>query len=242
MQTSVRVMDRDRLAVFLAEGLSLEQIGALVGKHPTTVAYWLAKHDLQAVNSERCAPKGGLARDRLEALIASGATYDRMAADLGVSTGTVRYWMRRYGLCNQESARRAAARVAKDQGVVKLLRECRHHGVTEFFLESRGTYRCLQCRRERVVRRRKKVKEILVAEAGGSCAICGYNRHVGTLQFHHLDPAEKSFALSERGLTRSIERCRLEAAKCVLLCANCHAEVEAGHVELPVKLNPAGVE
>ncbi len=228
-------MDRDRLAAFLAEGLSLEQIGALVDRHPSTVAYWVAKHGLRAVNSERCAPRGGVARDRLEVLIAAGATYDRMATELGVSAGTIRYWMRKHGLRNQESARRAAARVAKDQGMARLLRECRRHGVTEFFLESRGTYRCLLCRRERVVRRRKKVKEILVAEAGGGCAICGYNRHVGTLQFHHLDPAAKLFALSERGLTRSIQRCRAEAAKCVLLCANCHAEVEAGLVELPVQ-------
>ncbi len=50
----------------------------------------------------------------------------------------------------------------------------------------------------------------------------------GALQFHHLEPSAKSFGLSMRGLTRSIEKLREEAAKCVLLCANCHAEVEVG--------------
>jgi RNA polymerase-binding transcription factor DksA len=29
-------------------------------------------------------------------------------------------------------------------------------------------------------------------------------------------------------MARSIERARLEARKCVLLCSNCHAEVECG--------------
>jgi hypothetical protein len=29
-------------------------------------------------------------------------------------------------------------------------------------------------------------------------------------------------------VARSLERCREEARKCVLLCANCHAEVEGG--------------
>jgi hypothetical protein len=79
------------------------------------------------------------------------------------------------------------------------------------------------------------VKEILVAEAGGKCASCGYARHPAALQFHHLDPATKSFGLGVRGITRSIARLREEAAKCVLLCANCHAEVEVGAIELSVK-------
>ena len=36
------------------------------------------------------------------------------------------------------------------------------------------------------------------------------------------------------GVTRSLDRLREEATKCVLLCANCHAEVEAGVTRLPV--------
>jgi 5-methylcytosine-specific restriction endonuclease McrA len=68
----------------------------------------------------------------------------------------------------------------------------------------------------------------LVEEAGGECASCGYNRWHGALQFHHVDPTDKAFALSAEGVTRSIEKAREEARKCVLLCGNCHAEVEAG--------------
>lgn len=76
---------------------------------------------------------------------------------------------------------------------------------------------------------------MLVAEAGGKCLICGYSRHSAALQFHHLDPASKSFGLGVRGITRSLAKLRAEAAKCVLLCANCHAEVEVGATELPLK-------
>jgi hypothetical protein len=36
-----------------------------------------------------------------------------------------------------------------------------------------------------------------------------------------------------RGITRAIDAVRAEAAKCVLLCSNCHAEVEAGFTEVP---------
>jgi hypothetical protein len=49
---------------------------------------------------------------------------------------------------------------------------------------------------------------------------------MAALEFHHLDPSQKEFAISVRGVTRSLEELRREAAKCVVLCANCHAEVE----------------
>jgi hypothetical protein len=72
------------------------------------------------------------------------------------------------------------------------------------------------------------VKALLVAEAGGACALCGYAGSPAALHFHHVNPAEKSFALGPTGVTRALERARAEAAKCVLLCATCHAEVESG--------------
>jgi 5-methylcytosine-specific restriction endonuclease McrA len=75
---------------------------------------------------------------------------------------------------------------------------------------------------------------LLIDEAGGACLICGYDRCVGALHFHHLDPETKEFGISRRGFTRSIQKMREEAAKCVLLCSNCHAEVEAGIATLPV--------
>ena len=65
-------------------------------------------------------------------------------------------------------------------------------------------------------------------EAGGRCQLCGYGRYQGALQFHHLDPTTKEFAISRQGVTRAFAELREEAAKCILLCANCHAEVEAG--------------
>jgi len=52
------------------------------------------------------------------------------------------------------------------------------------------------------------------------------------MHFHHVDPSTKRFSLGSRGLARAIESLREEAAKCVLLCGNCHAEVEAGFTTL----------
>ncbi len=109
---------------------------------------------------------------------------------------------------------------------------CRRHGAGEFQLDAQGAYRCLRCRSEAVMRRRRKVKALIVKEAGGRCELCGYDRCVAALHFHHLDPETKSFALSQGGFTKSLDRLRREAAKCALVCSNCHSEVEAGIVTL----------
>jgi hypothetical protein len=79
-------------------------------------------------------------------------------------------------------------------------------------------------------------KRTLIEEAGGRCQICGYAACAAALQFHHVDPSEKSFALSHEGVARNLQLARAEAAKCILLCANCHAEVEVGYRKLPAAL------
>ena len=71
-------MERDLLARYLSEGLSLRQIGALEGRDPSTVGYWVHKHGLKAVNSERNAPKGEIPRETLEGLVEQGATIRSM--------------------------------------------------------------------------------------------------------------------------------------------------------------------
>jgi hypothetical protein len=55
------------------------------------------------------------------------------------------------------------------------------------------------------------------------------------LAFHHLDPAEKSFTIGSH-ITRAYYTeadIRSEAAKCVVLCFNCHAKVHAELLDLP---------
>jgi hypothetical protein len=68
--------------------------------------------------------------------------------------------------------------------------------------------------------------------------LCGYDRCMGALHFHHVDPSLKNFTLGHRGVARSIANARAEAKKCVLLCSNCHAEVEAGMTSLGTRRVP----
>ena len=86
-----------------------------------------------------------------------------------------------------------------------------------------------------VSRRRKKLREMAREYKGGKCILCGYKKSQRALSFHHLNPKEKDFDLSSRGLTRSWERIKKEIDKCVLLCANCHMEIHEGITQLPTE-------
>jgi len=90
---------------------------------------------------------------------------------------------------------------------------------------------------------RRRMRKILIDEAGGRCLLRGYDRSPGGAPVPPSRSATKTFTL-RNGDTRSLARMREEAAKCVLLCANCHAEVESGAAQLPVpspQQAPSGV-
>jgi len=75
------------------------------------------------------------------------------------------------------------------------------------------------------IQRRISIKKRCVEYKGNKCIRCGYCKCLRCLEFHHRNPNEKSFTISQQ-LTTSWERLRIELDKCDLLCANCHGETE----------------
>jgi DNA-binding transcriptional ArsR family regulator len=228
-------MERDQLKRWLEGGLSLTQIGNLTQRDPSTVAYWVEKYGFTANGRAKHPPRGRVSAERLEPLIATGATAREMAEELDVSESTIRYHLKKNGLRTLNGVGRRALVTGRKLPVTTGI--CPRHGKTDFVLEGRGSYRCKRCRSEGVSRRRRRLKELLVEEAGGRCALCGYHRCVAALQFHHLDPSAKAFGLAQKGMTRSIKEARREAEKCLLVCSNCHAEIEAGARTVPLQLS-----
>lgn len=51
--------------------------------------------------------------------------------------------------------------------------------------------------------KKRKVKHILIEYKGGKCQKCDYNRCEGALQFHHRNPSEKEFGLSDINLNNT---------------------------------------
>jgi len=79
-----------------------------------------------------------------------------------------------------------------------------------------------------VTKRRRILKLKAINLLGGKCVLCGYDSHPGVLDFHHVDASTKMFGISSGGLSRSWESIYNEIQKCILVCANCHREIELG--------------
>lgn len=86
-------------------------------------------------------------------------------------------------------------------------------------------YYCKGCFNRRSYRAQKdKIFEYMESRGGARCQLCGYDRCINALEFHHRDPKEKDPNWS-RGWR--LERLKIELDKCDILCANCHREVHA---------------
>jgi Homeodomain-like domain len=176
-------------------------------------------------------------RADLRAYVEEGLTQRQIARRCGCSQGTVRYWLRFHGLRTRYRAGRESSPevlLGRQTASTDILKRCAEHGEVRWVLDAQGHYRCTKCRSMGVMRRRRRIKEILVVENGGCCVICGYDRSIAALHFHHVDPDQKRLSVAQAGTSMPIEQLRAEVGKCVLLCSNCHVEVEGGIADLPI--------
>ena len=79
---------------------------------------------------------------------------------------------------------------------------------------------------------RIRIKTALVKAFGCKCQLCGQTYPQSVFDFHHLNPAEKSFGLGVGSTTRAKAAYAEEAKKCIMLCANCHRLVEYEDVDI----------
>ena len=107
--------------------------------------------------------------------------------------------------------------------------ECKWHLCTNQ-VTGKGKYCSKKCKNKGSVDNfRKNLKQKAINSLGGKCQICGYDKCAAALEFHHLDPSQKDFAIGSNGHSRSWERVKQELTKCQLVCANCHREIHTGH-------------
>lgn len=79
---------------------------------------------------------------------------------------------------------------------------------------------------------RREIKKKAVELKGGKCEVCGYNKCLAALTFHHINPDEKSFGISDKGHEKDWETVKKEIFKTYLLCQNCHTEHHEGLLDL----------
>ena len=106
----------------------------------------------------------------------------------------------------------------------------------EFMGNRSGSRRCQTClNKKRRLERRAFINEI---KEKVPCLTCGEMDPI-VKQFHHVDPSTKLKRGSRQGVgglassSITMKALKEEIAKCVVLCANCHLQVEAGTRILP---------
>lgn len=95
-------------------------------------------------------------------------------------------------------------------------------------------FRAAHNKRQRVrqLRISQEIDRLIDIFRKDGCKLCG-EKSKACLAAHHVNPSEKEFMLSTaKGKYFSLHRVRTELLKCVCLCANCHAKLHAGEIEL----------
>jgi hypothetical protein len=113
----------------------------------------------------------------------------------------------------------------------KRCRECKNiKPFEEFYAKSEWGRRyavCRSCNKIISKKRRDEFKKWCVELKGSRCIICGYNKCLRSLDFHHINESEKDYDISSNW-KKSKEEIIKELDKCILLCKNCHGEVHEG--------------
>ncbi len=101
---------------------------------------------------------------------------------------------------------------------------CNHHLCENKLTGKQTRFCCGKCKSNyHTVTTRKRRKLKAITYKGGKCCRCGYNKSVWALEFHHLK--DKEFGIGKRVGSRAWATVKKELDKCLLLCANCHAEL-----------------
>lgn len=95
-----------------------------------------------------------------------------------------------------------------------------------------GSSYCQSCTSRRMRERGNLLKQKCVEYKNNKCYICGYNKYIGAMDFHHIDPTRKEFNISEFRSFTFGDKVRYELDKCILVCSNCHREIHGNIVSI----------
>lgn len=185
-------------------------------------------------------------KTKYEELISQGKSTYNIAKELGKSQTTVRYWLKKYGL---KTNPKYDCYTYTNTGVDNTKRKCPKCQETKdinrdnFYIHNntgKPHSWCKKCNDKIAYGKQLERKRLAVEYKGGKCCVCGYKRYVGALDFHHIDPETKDFAIAQ---LRSYkwDNIKPELDKCILVCKNCHAEIHHGLIDLKL-VGPTGLE
>lgn len=171
----------------------------------------------------------------------SGLSLNQITKLENKSLTTVRYWVKKHKLkpnfknFKEEVFNKPGNLEKENTKTKKYCPNCDRTYDRKNFYQRRGikgsSVYCKECTSKQTLDRTKKLKLQMVEYKGGrcqnpNCAVPGgYNKCMGALEFHHINPKEKDFSPSKLKRYKFNEVVKKELDKCMLLCANCHREI-----------------
>jgi hypothetical protein len=154
-------------------------------------------------------------KELLEELLSQEKTLSQISEITGKGKTTIRYWIALHQL---ERIKNTNCEVCQALLTGRQRNFC---SVKCRMKTTNFKHQVYTCQQARGLERKKQLIEI----AGGECCDCGYKKNISALEFHHLNPEEKSFNIDLRKCScAKWDRLVEEVKKCVLICANCHRE------------------
>lgn len=162
-------------------------------------------------------------KEQLEKYINQGLSTYEIAEKINVSRSTIRYWLNKFKL------------ETKFKEHLKEPKKCSRCGETDpsKFYGRKKTI-CGKCHSKYTTQKGREKKLKAVEYKGGKCEICGYDKCINALDFHHKDPSQKDLSFkSKRGW--SWNKLKVELDKCILVCSNCHREIHFKSTDSEIK-------
>lgn len=193
-------------------------------------------------------------KDDILKLREQGLTYNEIVNKLGCSKSTVSYYCRKNGVSRYDNSFKnidnlifkmqnyyneghSIREVAKEFNVT--VYSSKKNIVTRKKISFKNDNDRKQSKVKGVIYWRQRAKLKLIEYKGGKCIICGYNKCIKALEFHHINPLDKDFTIS--GKTVSLDRMKKEVDKCILICSNCHCEIHDNMININDYMNKMDV-
>lgn len=217
-------MNTSEYQILIDRGLTTVQMGKEINLSKSQVKRQLQKLGL---HTQHWNPHTPINKEQLEEKVNRGLSSYAIAKEFNRSQTAIRYWLEKYNL--KTNCIRMNSVTITPEGKFKVCKQCGQNlelTSSNFYIQLNGKFHawCKKCNNTITLNRQRKLKLDAIAYKGGKCELCGYNKYVGAMDFHHIDPNKKYFTISNYH-TYSWERIQNELDKCIILCRNCHAEV-----------------
>lgn len=175
-------------------------------------------------------------------LINKGFSISKISKETGKSISSIRHWMKKFKLKTKNPNVKERKILPKLPKTEKNCPKCKIlKPENEFYKRRNGTDNstyCKICTGEQTTNRQKNIKIKCVEYKGGKCYICQYDKYIGALDFHHLDPTKKDFSIGKLKNYSFSDKIKNELDKCILVCSNCHREIHAKIIVVPQGIEP----